>query len=200
MTETRQRVVYLHGFNSSPDSQKARLFVDYCHRHGSAEVLVPSLPHDPALAMQLLEGCVGAAAVRPALLVGSSLGGYYATWLAERYGLKAALINPAVAPCDHLGAKFIGRQRNYYTGEEYDFTAEHVEALRGFAVTEVKDAARYLLLVQTGDEVLDYRLALRLYAGCHLVVQQGGNHGFENFAAVLPLILQFAGLDNTNLE
>lgn len=200
MTGTLQRVVYLHGFNSSPDSQKARLFAAYCRVHCRAEVLIPSLPHDPALAMQLLEGCVGPPALRPALLVGSSLGGYYATWLAERYGIKAALINPAVAPCDHHGEKFVGPQRNYHTGAEYVFTAEHVQALRGFAVAEVTDATRYLLLVQTGDEVLDYRLALKLYAGCQMVVQEGGNHGFENFAAVLPLILQFAGLHTTKLE
>jgi hypothetical protein len=195
MRDTRQSVVYLHGFNSSPASQKARLFVEYCHSRGIVDVLVPALPYDPALAMQLLEKCVGQAAARTTLLVGSSLGGYYATYLAERYGLKAALINPAVAPCDYPGGEFVGRHRNLYTGEEYDFTHEHVEALRNFAVEALADPAQYLLLVQTADEVLDYRLALRLYAGSRQVVQQGGSHSFENFSAVLPQILQFAGLE-----
>lgn len=198
MSAERQRVVYLHGFNSSPDSQKARLFTTYCRDHGVHDVVVPALSHDPARALQTLAACVGTEGEHVALLVGSSLGAYYATYLAERYGLKAALINPAVAPCDTLGREFVGKHRNSYTHEEYEFTQEHVEFLRTLNVDKISDPARYLLLVQTGDEVLDYRLAVKLYAGCRQIVQQGGNHAFENFAAVLPLILQFAGLDLTS--
>jgi predicted esterase YcpF (UPF0227 family) len=191
-----QRVIYLHGFNSSPDSQKARLFATYCHDHGVHDVVVPALSHDPALALQAIEACIGAGP-KVALLVGSSLGGYYATYLAERHGLKAALINPAVAPCDNMDRKYVGKQINYHTNEEYEFTHEHVEFLRTLAVERISDPARYFLLVQTGDEVLDYRLAVKLYAGARQEVQQGGSHAFDNFAAVLPLILQFAGFPIT---
>lgn len=158
-------------------------------------MLVPALSHDPERALQTLEDCIGDKPARVALLVGSSLGAYYATYLAERHGLKAALINPAVAPCDNLPREIIGRQRNQYTHEEYDFTLAHAEFLRTLNVTHISGPARYLLLVQTGDETLDYRHALKLYAGCQQVVQEGGSHSFENFAAVLPLILQFAGVD-----
>ncbi len=196
MNETRRCVVYLHGFNSSPDSQKARLFADYCHARGIANVLVPELPYDPALAMQMLENLVLERSRDIALIVGSSLGAYYATSLVERFDLnKAALINPAVAPCDHLGEEFLGRKRNPYTQQEYDFTLAHVEFLRGLNIEQIRNAEKYLLLLQTGDEVLDYRLALRLYAGSRTILQQGGSHSFENFAAVLPSILQFAGLE-----
>ena len=196
MNETRQRVVYLHGFNSSPDSRKACLFVDYCHARGITDVLVPELSHDPALAMQTLTSLVLEEGVDIALLVGSSLGAYYATWLVEHFDLKkAALINPAVAPCDHLDDAFMGRHHNPYTHKEYDFTLAHVNFLRTLNVERIQDPARYLLLLQTGDEVLDYRLALRLYAGAPRIIQQGGSHSFENFAAVLPSILQFAGLE-----
>jgi hypothetical protein len=194
MNEPRRCVVYLHGFNSSPDSQKARLFAAYCHARGVTDVLVPALSHDPARALQVLETCVGERDSSIALLVGSSLGAYYATYLAERHGLKAALINPAVAPCEHLGRDFLGLHRNQYTNEEYEFTGAHVDCLRTLETVAIRNPAQYLLLVQTGDEVLDYRHALRLYSGCRQVVQEGGNHSFENFAAVLPLILQFAGL------
>ncbi len=194
MKVDRQRVVYLHGFNSSPASQKARLFTDYCHEHGVRDVLVPALSHDPALAMQSIEAGIGAQGQDVALLVGSSLGGYYATYLAERYGLKAALINPAVSPCDHLPREIVGTHRNQYTHEEYEFTLEHVAFLRALDVKKIRDPSRYLLLVQTGDTTLDYRLAVTLYAGCEQVVQEGGSHSFENFGAVLPRILQFAGL------
>jgi predicted esterase YcpF (UPF0227 family) len=197
MSAARQRVIYLHGFNSSPDSLKARLFTDYCHALGVHDVLVPALSHDPERAMHSIDGCIkectGEKGSRVALLVGSSLGGYYATYLAERYGLKAALINPAVAPCEYLPREIIGRHRNPYTHEEYEFTRAHVDFLRTLNVPQIRDPAQYLLLVQTGDKTLDYRLAVNLYAGCRQVVQEGGSHSFENFAAVLPQILQFAG-------
>ncbi len=195
MKTKRQRIFYLHGFNSSPDSLKARLFTDYCHSRGASDVSVPSLSYAPDRAMSSLEAAVAPHADEIALLVGSSLGGYYATWLAERYGLKAALINPAVAPCDSLQKDFLGRHKNMYTGEEYEFTLEHVDFLRTLNVEKIKTPANYLLCVQTGDEVLDYRLATRLYAGSRQVVEEGGSHSFDNFAAVLPLILQFGGFD-----
>lgn len=194
MKVDRQRVIYLHGFNSSPASQKARLFTTFCHEQGLRDVRVPALSHDPRRAMESLEAIMGDSGNEVALLVGSSLGGYYATWLAERHGLKAALINPAVAPCAHLPREIIGRHRNQYTQEEYEFTLEHVAFLRTLEVKKIRDPSRYLLLVQTGDTTLDYRLAVELYAGCEQVVQEGGSHSFDNFAAVLPRILQFAGL------
>jgi predicted esterase YcpF (UPF0227 family) len=196
----RQRVIYLHGFNSSPASHKARLFTAYCHDQGVYDVLVPVLSHDPARALRTIEECIGAEGERVALLVGSSLGGYYATYLAERHGLKAALINPAVAPCDYLPGEIVGRHRNPYTQEEYEFTLDHVAFLRTLNVRTIQDPARYLLLVQTGDKTLDYRLAVELYKGCHQVVQEGGSHSFENFAAVMPLILRFAGLANPRAQ
>jgi uncharacterized protein len=191
----RQRIFYLHGFNSSPDSLKARLFVDYCHSRGITDVSVPSLPYDPSRAMSLLETAVGLYAAEIALLVGSSLGGYYATYLAERYGLKAALINPAVAPADSLQKDFVGRHKNIYTGEEYEFTRGHVDFLRTLNVEKIRKPANYLLCVQKGDEILDYRLAVNLYAGSEQQVDDGGNHSFENFEAVLPRILQFGNFN-----
>lgn len=188
----RRRVIYLHGFNSSPVSLKARLFADYCTARG-IETLVPVLSPDPAAALAAVEALVTQQPV-PALLVGSSLGGYYATSLAERFGMKAALVNPAVAPFDHLGDEFLGPHRNPHTGEVFVFTLAHVDALRRMQVTQISDPARYLLLVQTGDEVLDYRHAVQFYAGCRQLVQTGGNHAFEDFGAVIPQILHFAGL------
>jgi predicted esterase YcpF (UPF0227 family) len=190
----RQRVIYLHGFNSSPASQKAQQFSEYFRAHAGCEVLVPELSHDPAVALQTIEACIDARGDDVALLVGSSLGGYYATYCVERHGMKAALINPAVAPCDHLPAEIIGKHRNLYTHAEYEFTREHVAFLRTLDTKKIRDPYRYLLLVQTGDTTLNYRLAVQLYAGCQQVVQEGGSHSFENFGAVLPRILQFSGL------
>ena len=148
--------------------------------------------------MQTALSCIAEQSTPPALLIGSSLGGYYATWLTEKFGIKSALVNPAVSPCDNLSAEFLGAQRNYYSGEEYEFTLEHVESLRRFDVKTIRDPRKYLLLVQTGDEVLDYRLAVQRYAGCEQQIEAGGNHSFDRFAEALPRIMRFAGLDDSH--
>ncbi len=189
----RSRVVYLHGFNSSPASLKARLFAEFCTaRH--IEYAVPAISHDPVVAMNTALACITQQGSKPALLIGSSLGAYYATWFTEHFGIPSALVNPAVSPCDQLHDGFLGRQRNHYTGEEYEFTVPHVDALRRYDSPRIHDPRKYLLLVQTGDEVLDYRLAVERYQGCEQDVQPGGSHSYENFADKLPRIMQFAGL------
>lgn len=183
-------LIYIHGFNSSPASFKARLLRQRLEALGrSCEFLAPALPHDPAAAAALLDELV----IRHAgtALVGSSLGGYYATWLAERHGLRAALLNPAVRPYELL-AGHVGAQRNLHTGEQYEFTLRDVEALRGLEVQRIT-AARYLLLVTTGDEVLDYRQAVARYAGCTQVVVEGGDHGFGSFGDHVDAVLRFCG-------
>ncbi len=95
---------------------------------------------------------------------------------------------------EHLDEEFLGPHRNPHTGEVFTFTMAHVEALRRMQVAGISDPTRYLLLVQTGDEVLDYRHAVHFYAGCQQLVQPGGSHAFDDFAAVIPDILRFAGL------
>lgn len=197
-TTAAHRLLYIHGFNSSPASGKARAFTDHCRKHlPDAEVLVPALSHDPAEAMACLEAiCAGTAGAGGIdLMVGSSLGGYYATWLAERYNCPAALVNPAVAPHRHLSGEFLGRHRNQYTGREYELTAGHVATLAGFECRDLRNPGNYLLLVQTGDEVLDYRLATALYRHSRQIVQEGGDHSFQGFDRMLPEILAFAGLN-----
>lgn len=194
MKKKPSRIFYLHGFNSSPASAKARMFVDYCHQR-DIDVTVPSLPYDPARAMTLLEGLIDSTKTEKVLLVGSSLGGYYATWLAQRYNLPVALVNPAVAPFEDMGKKFLGWQKNIYTAEEYEFTQTHLDYLRTLSIKKINNPANFLLLVQTGDKVLDYRLAVVLYAGCTQVVQTGGSHSFDNCASVFPIIMRFAGLE-----
>ncbi len=184
-------IIYIHGFNSSPASFKAGLLKRELERRGQGEeFLAPALPHRPAAAIALLEELVRA---HPrAGLVGSSLGGYYATYLAERHALAAALVNPSVRPYDSLHG-YLGRQQNLYTHEEYDFTLEHVAELRALDTTKIKEPKRYLLLVTTGDEVLDYRQAVAKYHGARQVVIEGGDHGFSAFADYLEMVIDFFG-------
>jgi predicted esterase YcpF (UPF0227 family) len=192
MRNQRPRVVYLHGFNSAPASLKARQFLDYCQQH-QIDGIVPALSYDPRAAMSAALACVQYPS-KARLMIGSSLGGYYATYLAEQLAIPAALINPAVLPHQQIRAEFLGEHQNYYTGERYEFTQEHAQSLRDFAVAQVSQPAQFLLLVQQGDEVLDYRQAVAYYAGSQQVVKAGGSHSFENFADELPRIMAFAGL------
>jgi predicted esterase YcpF (UPF0227 family) len=184
-------IVYVHGFNSSPASFKAGLIKRELERRGrGAEFLAPALPHRPAAAIALLEQLLGA---EPQVsLIGSSLGGYYSTFLAECHGWRAVLVNPSVRPYDTL-AGCIGRQKNLYTAEEYDFTAGHVAELHALDVAAITRAERYLLLVTTGDELLDYRQAVGKYRAARQVVVEGGDHGFSTFADHLDTVLEFAG-------
>jgi predicted esterase YcpF (UPF0227 family) len=178
-------LIYIHGFNSSPASIKAQLIRQRLETIGrGAEFLAPALPHSPAQAASLLDALASRHA--GAALIGSSLGGYYATWLAEKHGSRAALLNPAVRPYELLSAH-LGVQQNLYTGERYDFTARHVEELRALEVPAVT-ARRYLLIVATGDEVLDYRAAVERYRGCRQIVIEGGDHGLSDFAKRLDAV------------
>ncbi|WP_339515859.1 YqiA/YcfP family alpha/beta fold hydrolase [Pseudomonas sp. RL_15y_Pfl2_60] len=189
MTET---ILYLHGLNSSPDSLKASQLRRAMTSMGLAEQLrVPALHHHPRQAIVQLESEI-AALGRP-LLVGSSLGGYYATHLAERHGLKALLINPAVRP-HTLFDGYLGPQKNFYSDETWDLTADHVSALAELEVMAPKDPERYQVWLQTADETLDYRLAQAFYRGCALRIQAGGDHGFQGFAQRLPMLFAFAGI------
>ncbi len=132
-------------------------------------------------------------AVDPAALtfIGSSLGGFYATWLAERHHARAVVINPAVKPYASL-ASFLGRQHNPHTGEAYVLTDAHLEEMRALRVARITCPERYFLLVRSGDEVLDWRQAVAYYAGGWQYVAGGGDHGWADFAEEMPSVLRFA--------
>ena len=161
----------------------------------------PQLPHSPRAAIELAEtiilekvmhsGIPEDGAGDTATLVGSSLGGYYATYLAEKHDLRAVLVNPAVVA--HVALEqFVGPQQNLYSGERFDFTREHIAELRALEVPRISYPANFWLLVETGDTVLDYRQAVARYAGARQTVIQGGDHSFTRWADCLDPILDFA--------
>ncbi len=191
-------IVYLHGFRSSPRSVKAQAMVRHVEAlpaAGRPELVVPDLGHAPAAAiakvLDLVRGREG-----PLAFVGSSLGGYYATHLAERLGARAVLINPAVRPCDDL-EPYRGVQTNLYTGEAFEVTDRHFDELRALDVRAITRPERYFLLVQSGDEVLDWRVAVSRYAGAFQFVQGGGDHAVQDFEAQIEAILRFASADGS---
>ncbi len=186
-------LVYLHGFNSSPRSDKARILRQALDERGlGAHFRCPALPHWPDQAIAAIEREIADCDPGAVTLVGSSLGGFYATCLTERHGVRAVLVNPAIEP--HVGLRaWLGPQQNLYTGERYELTEEHLRQWQRQFVDTVHPQ-RYLLLVETGDEVLDYRVAVRRYRGCRQVVVQGGDHSLASFPGHIALILGFAGL------
>ncbi len=179
-------IIYLHGFNSSPQSHKAQVLGQYLAERGRAhEYACPALPPLAGEAVQAIEKLVSAGVC----LVGSSLGGFYATDLAEKHGLRAVLINPAIEP--HVGLRaYLGPQKNLHTGEPYELTEAHLREWEKLYAPRLTPQ-RYLLLVETGDEVLDYRQAVARYAGAEQVVVEGGDHSLQGFPGHLPRILEF---------
>lgn len=183
-------LLYIHGFNSSPQSHKAIVTGRWLAQHYPKTGFVcPPLSLFPQSAMVSLERTL-AERDEELYLVGSSMGGFYATWLAEKYALKAVLINPAVAPWrgrDYL----LGEQVNYHTGERCVFEPHHLQALEAFDVAHLARPEHIKVLLQTGDEVLDYRLAVHKYRACETLVEPGGDHSFQGFERHLPGIMEF---------
>ncbi|NBB10889.1 alpha/beta fold hydrolase [Pseudomonas sp. SLFW] len=192
MNHDHSTLLYIHGLNSSAMSKKATQLSGLMNRLGLSEQLrVPELHHHPRQAIAQLEAAIDELGGRP-LLVGSSLGGYYATHLAERHGLKAVLINPAVNP-HQLFDGFLGTQTNLYTGESWELTHDHVDALAELEVPAPQDPQRIQVWLQTGDETLDYKRAQAFYRACALRIEAGGDHSFQGFAEKMPTLLSIAG-------
>ena len=189
-------IVYLHGLNSAPTSVKASALgaaIAALPVASRPEYAVPKLHHRPAVAMRDVVAWIDERKPASLGLVGSSLGGFYATWLAERYDASAVLINPSVRPFADL-ERYLGPQRNLYTGEEYELTREHFAELAMLRIERITRPERYFLLTQSGDEVLDWREAVSYYGGTWQFVQGGGDHAFQDFEAQIPTILHFAGV------
>jgi predicted esterase YcpF (UPF0227 family) len=189
-------IVYLHGFISSPQSRKAVMLGDYLTQCVSGlEYVVPEMHHRPRRAIAEVEDVCRGIAPGDLTLVGSSLGGFYATVIAERLGCRAALLNPAVHPQRHF-TRYLGTQKNLYTGESFELTMMHVEELGALDPHRITRPERYWLFVETGDEVLDYREAVEFYAGAVQEVVRGGDHTLVSFPERIPDIVDWAATDD----
>ncbi|MDQ6628545.1 MAG: esterase [Pseudomonadota bacterium] len=188
-------LLYLHGFRSSPNSTKARAVAAWvaAHRPG----LVWSCPQMPASPRQAMAGLLDLVAAWPhecMAVMGSSLGGFYATSLAERLGCRAVLLNPAIDPARDL-AQAIGGTTAWHSGEPFDFRAEYVDELRALAApAELTRRERYLAVIATGDEVLSWHEMSARYAGCRIRLVDGSDHALSDFDAHWPAIVDFLGL------
>ncbi len=188
-------ILYLHGFRSSPQSFKARLLAQRMQDLGQgADYQCPQLPASPQAAMALAHSLAAEVAPERLTLVGSSLGGYYATCLAERLGCRAVLLNPAVQPPRDL-EKYVGVTTAYHSDEPFEFKHEYIEELKALAVEKISRPERYLLIAATGDEVLDWREMVAHYPGARHVVIDGSDHGIAEFAQYVDQVLAFCGVE-----
>ena len=202
-------LLYLHGFNSSPESAKAQQTQQwFAENAAEIEFICPQLPPYADRAMALLSEIVEARLPEPVFVIGSSMGGFYATCLIERYSrcaigslsalgsspalgsLSAVLINPAVSPARGLH-QWLGENSNYHSGEKWLFEPQHIDEFDRWDPTAIKNKKNYLVLLQSGDEVLDYRDAQQRYKGCKIILESGGDHSFIDYHRHLETIHQF---------
>ena len=188
-------ILYLHGFRSSPQSMKARLVGERMAQLGLAKDLAcPQLPASPKEAMALALRLVDGVPAEKLSIIGSSLGGYYATWLAERIGCRAVLLNPAIVPLKDLD-QHVGVTTQYHSDEPFEFKRSYIEELRALAVPQITQPQRYFLIAATGDEVLDYRDMVAHYAGARQHVIAGSDHAIAEFPDYVDPVLQFCGIE-----
>jgi predicted esterase YcpF (UPF0227 family) len=190
-------LLYLHGFRSSPKSFKARVVHRRMAQLGRAQQLIcPQLPASPKAAMELVLGLAERHRDRLAI-VGSSLGGFYATWLAERFGCRAVLINPAVDPLKDLD-KHVGVTTAWHSDEPFEFRREYIAELAALKVAHITRPERYFLLAATGDEVLDYRDMVAHYPGARQHIIQGSDHAVTEFEQYVDEVLDFCRSDTAS--
>ena len=184
-------LLYLHGFNSSPESKKALQTRRWVEQNApEIEFVCLSLPPYADSAMSLLEKLVTDRLSDSVTVIGSSMGAFFATCLVEQYNLKVVLVNPAVSPGRGL-QDWLGENVNYQTGEKWLFEPQHIDEYRRWDPPEIKNKNNYLLLLQSGDEVLDYRDAQQRYSGCKIILESGGDHSFIDYHRHLENIHQF---------
>lgn len=178
-------ILYLHGFASCGNSTKTRLLKAY---FGDGELYSPDLPPDPVKAVAFIDTVIRENDIE--FIIGSSLGGFYASYFCEKYGIKAVLINPSTEPYSTL-EPYVGTNRYWCSNKTFEWKRSYLKALKKYSITNVKLSSNYLLLLQKGDELLDYKKAMAKYKGATLSLEEGGNHRFENLYDHLETIRMF---------
>jgi predicted esterase YcpF (UPF0227 family) len=174
------KIIYLHGFASSANSTKALQLKKYIfENYSKTEIIIPNIENNIVDAVQQIDNLIKE--FSPSALIGSSLGGFYATYFSEQYYLKCVGINPAVIPPAEM-SEYLGENKNYSTGEKFLITQEQLDLLdrMGKEIKVIKCPSNFMILLQSHDEKLDYRVATNFYKGAVMDVTFGGNHSFEN--------------------
>jgi len=197
MTPTTH-ILYLHGFRSSPKSFKAQMLARHVaqlnEQGADLTWACPQLPPSPAQAWALIEQITASWPTNTMAVLGSSLGGFYATVLAEHRGCRAGVINPAIEPARDL-ARYIGEQTSFHDPQDhFFFRAEFIDEFKALARYPITRPERYWALIAKGDEVLDWREMSARYQGAHLTLLEGSDHAVSDFDQHMPALLSWLGL------
>lgn len=181
--------IYIHGFGSAGESGKAKLFREY-FKSINKPFIAPSLSYVPQLAISTLEELIQS--YESVTLIGSSLGGYYAIYLVEKYGLKAVLINPAINSTKTLKRAItsLGYATNFYDNSSFQWRESHLDMLKKYKIDTI-ESNKYLLLLQKGDDVLDYMDAVEKIPNATMVIEEGGTHQFQGIERYFNKIEEF---------
>ncbi|MFY8274285.1 YqiA/YcfP family alpha/beta fold hydrolase [Pseudoalteromonas sp. SSDWG2] len=183
-----RKLIYIHGFNSSELSQKAVSLGEHL-ASWDGEYCVPRLSHDPKIAIAQVEALIDTNTA----LIGSSLGGFYATYLSQRYQVSAVVVNPVVNPAA-LFTTYLGQQYNPYQDYHYELDKTHLLALQQLYLEQLASPELLFLLQQEGDEVLPYEQAVQYYRNAKQVVEPGGDHRFVGFERYFGAITRFLNI------
>lgn len=187
-------LVYLHGFRSSPRSSKAVMTGEGIKAISTSDQPIewycPQLLASPKESMAMVEDRIEHAGADRVVVIGSSLGGFYANYLAEKYACKAIVLNPAVRAAREL-APHVGMMTAYDSDEPFDFRPEYIDELKALQVERISNPSRYFLIAAKGDELLDWREMVDFYPGAKQLVLEGSDHGIADYAQHLPRVLDF---------
>lgn len=192
---TTTHLLYLHGFRSSPQSNKARIMADYVgYQHSRVRWWCPQLPPSPREAAALIAEGIASWPRETMAVMGSSLGGYYASWVAQLARCKSVMINPAVNPARDL-ERCIGEQTQWHHPDvSFFFRPEYIDELRQLDTRQLTPAAPEMVLIAQGDEVLDWREMSERYPHALQIVQEDGDHALSNFEEYLTRVDEFLAL------
>lgn len=187
-------VVYLHGFRSSPNSTKAVMTGEAVRAlsslHHSYEWYCPQLLASPKASLEMVTKYIDQTKFDRIVIVGSSLGGFYTNYLAEKYHCKGITLNPAVYAAREL-EPHVGMMTAYDSEEPFDFKAEYIDELRALQVGPITDPERYFLISAKGDELLDWKEMVAFYPGAKQLILEGGDHGISDYANHLSAVVDF---------
>ena len=186
--EEQLKIIYLHGFNSSAESKKSKILNSYLEKEKLINLESPNLNNSPKKAIFQIEKIIRESSSR-VCLVGSSLGGLYATFVADKYNLKSVTINPVVT--NHISGMrdLVGSHKNFHSEEEYEFTLKEYFDLQKLGLEKLKKPLNHFCLIKMSDEVLDHNVTFAFFSKSYVLSEKGGNHSYDDFFEKIPLIL-----------
>ena len=183
-------ILYFHGFKSSSDSTKAKDLHKFISKRTKNTILITPNIHDSFhdahdQIINLIESN------QPNIsFMGSSLGGYYASFFSQKFNKKAVLINPAIPPLKDF-EMHLGKNKNYSNGNKFIITKNDIDYIRSLSYKKILKPKNLMILLESGDEILNYNDASSYFSGSHIDILYGGDHSYSSFKVKFNKIQDF---------